>query len=95
MAIQLAEHLAAHVATTAGTADVTWVRGLGAAVVVDYRRDDFETILRDYDVVLGSPGGETLEKSLRVLNQANNICCSLLIYILGEVPGDEALDRPR
>ena len=67
IAIQLAKHLGAHVATTAGTANVTWVAGLGADVVVDYRRDDFETILRDYDVVLDSLGGETLEKSLRVL----------------------------
>jgi NADPH:quinone reductase-like Zn-dependent oxidoreductase len=67
IAIQLAKHLGAYVATTAGTANVTWVQGLGADVVVDYRRDDFETILRDYDVVLDSLGGETLEKSLRVL----------------------------
>jgi len=67
IAIQLAKHLGAHVATTAGTANVTWVEDLGADVVVDYRRDDFETILRDYDVVLDSLGGETLEKSLRVL----------------------------
>jgi len=67
IAIQLAKHLGAHVATTAGTANVKWVEDLGADVVVDYRRDDFETILRDYDVVLDSLGGETLEKSLRVL----------------------------
>ena len=67
IAIQLAKHLGAHVATTAGTANVTWVQRLGADVVVDYRRDDFETILRDYDVVLDSLGGETLEKSFRVL----------------------------
>jgi NADPH:quinone reductase-like Zn-dependent oxidoreductase len=42
-------------------------RPAGADVVVDYRQDDFETILRDYDVVLDSLGGERLEKSLRVL----------------------------
>jgi NADPH:quinone reductase-like Zn-dependent oxidoreductase len=67
IAIQLAKHLGAHVATTAGTANVEWVEDLGADVVVDYRCDDFGTILRDYDVVLDSLGGETLEKSLRVL----------------------------
>jgi NADPH:quinone reductase-like Zn-dependent oxidoreductase len=67
IAIQLAKHLGAHVATTAGAANAAWVGELGADVVVDYRRDDFETNLRDYDVVLDSLGGETLEKSIRVL----------------------------
>jgi NADPH:quinone reductase-like Zn-dependent oxidoreductase len=67
IAIQLAKHLGAHVATTAGTGNVEWVKDLGADVVVDYKRADFETVLRDYDVVLDSLGGKTLEKSLRVL----------------------------
>jgi NADPH:quinone reductase-like Zn-dependent oxidoreductase len=67
IAIQLARHLGAHVATTTGTANTGWVKNLGADVVVDYKRDDFEKVLRDYDVVLDSLGGQTLEKSLRVL----------------------------
>ena len=67
IAIQLARHLGAHVATTTGTANTGWVKNLGADVVIDYKRDDFEKILRDYDVVLDSLGGQTLEKSLRVL----------------------------
>jgi NADPH:quinone reductase-like Zn-dependent oxidoreductase len=66
-AIQLAKHLGATVATTAGTRNVDWVRELGADIVVDYRTQDFETVGRDYDVVLDSQGGETLAKSLRVL----------------------------
>jgi NADPH:quinone reductase-like Zn-dependent oxidoreductase len=67
IAIQLARHLGAHVATTTGTASTGWVKNLGADVVIDYTRQDFETILRGYDVVLDSLGGKTLEKSLRVL----------------------------
>jgi NADPH:quinone reductase-like Zn-dependent oxidoreductase len=67
IAIQLARHLGAQVATTTGTANTGWVKDLGADVVIDYKREDFETILRDYDVVLDSLGGQTLEKSLRVL----------------------------
>src|SRR6266705_2600100 len=66
-AIQLAKHLGAHVATTTGTANTGWVKNLGADVVIDYKREDFETIVRGYDVVLDSLGGQTLEKSLRVL----------------------------
>jgi NADPH:quinone reductase-like Zn-dependent oxidoreductase len=67
IAIQLARHLGAHVATTTSTANTGWVKDLGADVVIDYKRDDFGKVLRDYDVVLDSLGGQALEKSLRVL----------------------------
>lgn len=67
IAIQLAKHLGAIVATTASAANADFVRELGADVVIDYRAEDFETILSDYDLVLDSLGGENLEKSLRVL----------------------------
>ena len=67
VAIQLAKHLGAYVATTTSTANLDWVRDLGADRVVDYRREDFEQVLRDIDVVLDPLGGENLEKSLRVL----------------------------
>lgn len=67
IAIQLARHLGAHVATTTGTTNIEWVKDLGADLVIDYKREDFEKVLRGYDVVLDSRGGQTLEKSLRVL----------------------------
>lgn len=67
IAIQLAKQLGAHVATTASTAKTDLVKELGADVVVDYRKQAFESLLHDYDVVLDSLGGETLEKSLQVL----------------------------
>jgi NADPH:quinone reductase-like Zn-dependent oxidoreductase len=38
-----------------------------------YKKDDFETILHEYDVVLNSQGGETLEKSLRVLKPGGKL----------------------
>lgn len=66
-AIQLAKHLGASVATTTSGANVALVKGLGADVVVDYKTQDFEDVLRDYDVVLNSQDGTTLNKSLRVL----------------------------
>jgi alcohol dehydrogenase len=46
------KHLGAIVATTTGTANLDWVKGLDAETVIDYRRDNLETTLRDYDVVL-------------------------------------------
>ncbi len=66
-AIQLAKHLGATVATTTGTSNVEWVRDLGADIVIDYRKQDFEKVVHGYDVVLDSQGADTLAKSLRVL----------------------------
>jgi NADPH:quinone reductase-like Zn-dependent oxidoreductase len=73
IAIQLAKHVGATVATTTSTANVPWVTSLGADVVIDYKNNDFETILRDYDVVLDTQGGETLEKSLSVLKPGGKV----------------------
>ena len=72
-AIQLAKHVGATVATTTSGANVELVKGLGADVVIDYKKDDFETILHDYDVVLSSQDGATLDKSLRVLRPGGKI----------------------
>jgi alcohol dehydrogenase len=72
-AIQLAKHLGATVATTTGTTNVAWVKSLGADVVIDYKRQDFEDVLRDYDVVLNSQDGTTLEKSTRVLKEGGQL----------------------
>jgi NADPH:quinone reductase-like Zn-dependent oxidoreductase len=68
-AIQLAKHVGALVATTTSTANLDWVKRLGADIVIDY----LETLLHDYDVVLDTLGGETLEKSLRVLKPGGKL----------------------
>ncbi|WP_433019342.1 NADP-dependent oxidoreductase [Kribbella sp. CA-294648] len=67
IAIQLAKHLGATVATTVSAGNTDFVRELGADVVIDYRTQDFEQLLDGYDLVLDSLGGKNLEKSLRVL----------------------------
>jgi NADPH:quinone reductase-like Zn-dependent oxidoreductase len=82
-AIQLAKHLGATVATTTSAPNFDLVRGLGADVVVDYRTEDFESIVREYDVAFDTLGGKTLEKSIRVLRPGGT-----LIEIVG--PPDPA-----
>ncbi|MER9214543.1 NADP-dependent oxidoreductase [Mesorhizobium sp. M0663] len=72
-AIQLAKHLGATVATTASAASADLVKSLGADVVVDYRKDDFEKVLSGYDVVLNSQDAKTLEKSVRVLKPGGKL----------------------
>lgn len=85
-AIQLARHLGATVATTTSAANFELVRSLGADVVIDYRTQDFEDVLHDYDVVLNSQDGKTLGKSLRVLKGG-----AKLVSISG--PPDPAFGR--
>lgn len=72
-AIQLAKHVGATVATTTSAANIDLVERLGADVVIDYRKDDFETILHDYDVVLNSQDGAALEKSMHVLKPGGKL----------------------
>lgn len=72
-AVQLAKHLGASVATTTSAANAALVKRLGADVAVDYRTQDFETVLHGYDVVLNSQDGKTLAKSLRVLKRGGQL----------------------
>lgn len=73
IAIQLAKHLGATVATTTSTKNVEWVKELGADIVIDYKTQDFATELRDYDLVLDTQGGQTLDKSFQVLKPGGQV----------------------
>lgn len=73
IAVQLAKHLGAFVATTTSTNNVEWVKALGADVVIDYKQQNFENVLRDYDVVLNSLGPVKLEKSLSILKPGGQL----------------------
>lgn len=87
-AIQLAKHFGASVGTTTSTGNVALVAGLGADVVVDYTKQEFEDVLRGYDVVLGTLRGDTLEKSVAILNPGGTI-----VSLVG--PLDAAFARAR
>ncbi|MHC5170474.1 NADP-dependent oxidoreductase [Acinetobacter johnsonii] len=73
IAIQLAKHLGATVATTTSGKNAQWVKALGADIIIDYKTTDFEQELKDYDVVLDTQGGKILEKSLNVLKRGGRI----------------------
>lgn len=49
------------------------MKALGADVVIDYKRQDFVTELRDYDVALNSLGSDELEKSLQILKPGGHL----------------------
>lgn len=73
IAIQLAKSLGATVATTTSAKNSGWVKELGADIIIDYKTMDFEQELKDYDVVLDTQGGKTLEKSLNVLRRGGRL----------------------
>nr|WP_315196755.1 NADP-dependent oxidoreductase [uncultured Flavobacterium sp.] len=73
-AIQLAKHLGAFVATTTSTKNIDLVKSLGADLIIDYKTEDFETKLKDYDLVLHSnKDTKILEKSLRILKSGGQL----------------------
>lgn len=72
-AIQLAKHFGTTVATTTSKSNIDFVKNLGADVVIDYKNENFETILSDYDVVLNSQDAKSLEKSLHTLKQGGTV----------------------
>lgn len=67
IAIQLAKSFGAYVATTVKKEDFDFVRKLGADEVIDYKSQQFEGILKDYDAVFDTVGGEITHKSFMVL----------------------------
>lgn len=73
-AIQFAKHLGAFVATTTSETNIPLVKSLGADLVIDYKKEDFANILKDYDVVLHSNRDpKVLEQSLRILKPGGTL----------------------
>src|SRR5262245_10724107 len=80
-AVQLAKLSGLHVVATAASVDLDYVRSLGAERVMDYRRDRFEESLTGVDVVLDTVGGDTQQRSLRVLKPGG-----ILVSVVSPVP---------
>ena len=87
-AIQLAKYLGARVGTTTSTGNVDLVRSLGADEVIDYKKQQFEDVLRDYDAVLGTVRGDAIEKALQILKTKSTV-----VSLIG--PPDAAFGRAR
>lgn len=76
-AIQFAKHAGAQVATTVGTQNVDMARSLGADWVIDYKRERFEDILKDFDAVLDTLAGDTAVRSLKVIRPGGVLASTL------------------
>jgi NADPH:quinone reductase-like Zn-dependent oxidoreductase len=77
IAIQIAKHRGATVATTVMGEAVSYVRGLGADTVIDFQKESFESVLSGYDFVFDTVAGETYKKSFAVLKKGGTIISML------------------
>jgi alcohol dehydrogenase len=88
IAIQLAKHLGAYVATTVSSNDKQFAKELGADEVIDYKAQKFEDSISDYDAVFDTVGGETYSRSFKVLKMESGTIVSLL-----EQPNQELMKQ--
>ena len=87
IAIQLAKYLGASVATTVSANDKVFVQELGADHVIDYKSQNFEDLLHDYDSAFDTVGGETYKRSFKVLKKGGIIISML------EQPNSELMNQ--
>lgn len=77
IAIQIAKHRGATVATTVMGEAVPYVQGLGADTAIDFQKESFEKALSGYDFVFDTVAGETYKKSFAVLKRGGIIISML------------------
>ena len=73
IAIELAKHIGAYVATTAAADQADFLKKLGADEVIDYKIDTFENKLSGYDAVLDTIGGSVYTNSFKILKPGGAI----------------------
>lgn len=73
LAIQIAKHFGAYVATTASDKNEDYVKELGADQFINYQTQHFEEELTDFDIVIDTMGGEILQKSFQVLKPGGKL----------------------
>jgi NADPH:quinone reductase-like Zn-dependent oxidoreductase len=73
-AVQLASHAGATVIATASGDDEAYVKSIGASQVIDYRKAQFEKVLREkVDVVFDIVGGDAQQRSFLVLKEGGHL----------------------
>lgn len=92
-AVQFARAAGARVAATCGTANVEYVRSLGAELVIDYRTQDIAQALRAWapdgvDIVLDAVSCGTLPQGLELLRKGGVLVSVPTLVGDGDIAGD-------
>lgn len=91
VAIQLAKHLGAEVATTCSARNIDWVRSLGADRAIDYGAEDFAAVLAgEIDVAVDAVGGDVARRTVRAVRRGGR-----LVTIQTDLPAHVARFGPR
>jgi NADPH:quinone reductase-like Zn-dependent oxidoreductase len=69
IAVQIAKSIGAYIGVTVSEKDKQFVKELGADEIIDYKNQAFEEVLKDYDAVFDTIGGETTNRSFKVLKR--------------------------
>jgi len=85
LAIQYAKTKGAYVYTTTSTNNVKWVKELGADRVIDYKTEDYKTIIADADIVFDTLGGNYTLEAFQVIKQGGKV-----VSIIGPLDEDTA-----
>lgn len=72
-AIQYAKAKGAYVYTTTSTSNVKWVKDLGADRVIDYKTEDYKTIVTDADIVFDTLGKHYTLEAFQVIKQGGTV----------------------
>lgn len=87
-AVQFARWKGAHVIGTASTANVDFVRSLGAETVIDYHATAVEQVVHDVDLVYDAVGAQTLAASVQAVKNGGT-----LVTIAGQPDEQQVRER--
>ncbi|WP_445711560.1 NADP-dependent oxidoreductase [Flavobacterium sp.] len=85
IAIQYAKSKGAYVYTTTSTNNVNWVKELGADRVIDYKTEDYKTIVKEADIVFDTLGKNYSLEALQVIKQGGKV-----VSVVGPLDEDSA-----
>lgn len=84
-AIQYAKAKGAYVYTTTSTTNVNWVKELGADRVIDYKTEDYKTIVKDVDIVFDTLGNNYTTEAFEVIKKGG-----IVVSVIGAMDEDTA-----
>ena len=86
-AIQYAKSKGAYVYTTTSTKNVNWVKDLGADRVIDYKKEDYKSVVSNLDLVFDTLGGDYTKAAFEIIRQEGKITS------IASAPDEEAAAR--